>query len=111
MNILLFSGPSEFSNGTDSPQNIFILQNIDDWMRMPKPYPTAFGKLVIGDSSSASMCVMFGKAALLLYYQRERDGATAHKGQGLLCPSQYMRPCAQRCMNRCSGLSEANPSV
>ncbi|GFT70615.1 RPA-related protein RADX [Nephila pilipes] len=87
------NGPVEFSNGTDSPQNIFILQNVsDDWMRMPKPYPTILvrvlargmlynygfnkndkpypfmGKLVVGDSSSVSMCVMFGKPALSLYY-------------------------------------------
>ncbi|CAL1298139.1 unnamed protein product [Larinioides sclopetarius] len=63
------NGPVEFSDTDNSPQNIFILQNVaDDWMRMPKPYPTIFGKLVIGDSSSASLCVLFGKGAMSLYY-------------------------------------------
>ncbi|GBM66449.1 RPA-related protein RADX [Araneus ventricosus] len=86
-------GPLEFSDADNSPQNIFILQNVaDDWMRMPKPYPTIFvrvlargmlyyygfnkndkshpfmAKLVIGDSSSASLCVLFGKGAMSLYY-------------------------------------------
>ncbi|GIY37836.1 hypothetical protein CDAR_234832 [Caerostris darwini] len=87
------NGPLELSDTDDVPQNIFILQNVaDDWTRMPKPYPTIFvrvlargmlyyygfnkndkshpfmAKLVVGDSSSASMCVLFGKGAVSLYY-------------------------------------------
>ncbi|GIY79856.1 RPA-related protein RADX [Caerostris extrusa] len=87
------NGPLELSDTDDVPQNIFILQNVaDDWTRMPKPYPTIFvrvlargmlyyygfnkndkshpfmAKLVVGDSSSASMCVLFGKGAMSLYY-------------------------------------------
>ncbi|KAG8181849.1 hypothetical protein JTE90_003996 [Oedothorax gibbosus] len=83
----------EFDDADNSPQNILALQDIaDDWMRMPKPYPTIFvrvmargmihyygfnkndhtlpfmAKLVIADSTRACMCVLFGKGAASLYY-------------------------------------------
>ncbi|GFU94602.1 hypothetical protein TNCV_2983961 [Trichonephila clavipes] len=42
------------------------------------------------------------------------DSAIAQEDQGLLCPTQYTRPCSLTCMNRCSGqvVSQTrNPSV
>ncbi|GFU51183.1 urease subunit alpha [Trichonephila clavipes] len=31
------------------------------------------------------------------------NSSTAHDGQGLFCPSQFLRPFALRCLSRCSG--------
>ncbi|GFV77044.1 uncharacterized protein TNCV_691121 [Trichonephila clavipes] len=44
----------------------------------------------------------------------EKSGATAHEGQGLLCPSQYTRPLGAEVhaqMSRSGGQSEATPLV
>ncbi|XP_071042238.1 RPA-related protein RADX isoform X4 [Parasteatoda tepidariorum] len=83
----------EYNEDEDVPQNISSLQDLaDDWMRLPKPYPTLFvrvlargilhyygfnkndrshpflSKIVVGDSASTCHCVVFGKLSLPLYY-------------------------------------------
>ncbi|XP_054717517.1 RPA-related protein RADX-like [Uloborus diversus] len=77
----------------DSTQNICLLQDLaDDWMRLPKPYPPIFvrvmargilhhygysrndgshpfmARLSVGDSSGSCLCVVFGKLLASLYY-------------------------------------------
>ncbi|XP_035219983.1 RPA-related protein RADX-like isoform X2 [Stegodyphus dumicola] len=84
----------DYQDGDNEIQNISLLQDIaDDWLRLPKPYPPIFVKVMargnlyhygynkndrpdpfmtsmsIADSSGTCMCAVFGKIIKSLYYR------------------------------------------